>query len=183
MEDHGRTRVAIASCVALLLASCGGGGGGSPTTPSTPPPTPAVAITATGEGNLVIHPSLDSRFSFALETPIRIAETSGGTADWNFARIQMFRNGQETERFELGADVIDRAGYKRISASSNQLYSVAFRFNSDDFDDLTMTLGFSDLKDGRQFTVNVVDNWADVALSLTPLSVPGAGTVRLGGAQ
>jgi hypothetical protein len=173
------TAPALAVCVVLLLASCGGGGGGSPTAPSTPPPSPAVSITAAGEGNMVIHPSLDSRFFFALETPIRITETAGGTADWNFARIQLFRRGQEIERYELGADVIERAGYKKIAARSNQLYTIAFRFNNDDFDDGAVTLGFSDLKDGRQFTVAAADNWADVTISLTALSVPAQGTVRL----
>jgi hypothetical protein len=170
---------ALAAFAVLLLASCGGGGGGSPTTPSTAPSTPAVSITAAGEGNMVIHPSLDSRFAFALETPIRITETAGGTADWNFARIQLLRKGQEVERYELGADVIERAGYKRIAARSNQLYTIAFRFNNEDFDDGAVTLGFSDLKDGRQFTVSAADNWADVTISLTPLSVPAEGTVRL----
>jgi hypothetical protein len=170
---------ALAACAVLLLASCGGGGGGSPTTPSTPPPAPAVSITAAGEGNMVIHPSLDSRFVFALETPIRITETAGGTADWNFARIQLLRKGQEVERYELGADVIERAGYKKIAARSNQLYTIAFRFNNDNFDDGAVTLGFSDLRDGRQFTVSAADNWADVTISLTALSVPAEGTVRL----
>jgi len=170
---------ALAVCAVLLLASCGGGGGGSPTTPSTPPPSPAVSITAAGEGNMVIHPSIDSRFFFALETPIRITETAGGTADWNFARIQLFRRGQEIERYELGADVIERAGYKKIAARSNQIYTIAFRFNNDDFDDGAVTLGFSDLKDGRQFTVADVTGWTDVGLSFTPLSVPPGGTIRL----
>jgi hypothetical protein len=128
---------------------------------------------------MVIHPSLDSRYVFALETPIRITETAGGTADWNFARIQLLRKGQEVERYELGADVIERAGYKRIAARSNQLYTIAFRFNNEDFDDGAVTLGFSDLKDGRQFTVAAADNWADVTISLTALSVPAQGTVRL----
>ena len=129
---------------------------------------------------MVIHPSLDPRLFYALETPIRITETAGGTADWNFARIQLFRNGQETDRYELGADVIERAGYKRVAARSNQLYTVVFRFNDDSFDDGTVTLGFSDLKDGRQFTVANIDGWADVTISLAPLMVPPGGTVRRG---
>jgi hypothetical protein len=75
--------------------------------------------------------------------------------------------------------VIERAGYKKIAARSNQPYTIAFRFNNEDFDDGAVTLGFSDLKDGRQFTVSAADNWADVTISLTPLSVPAEGTVRL----
>jgi hypothetical protein len=173
------TGMAVAALAVIALGSCGGGGGGSPTTPTvTVPPTPAVTITARGEGNLVVHPSLDSRLFFALETPIRITETAGGTADWNFARIQLFKKGVENERYELGADVIERAGYKKVTARANQLYSVAFRFNDENFDDVAITLGFSDLKDGRQFTVAVEDAWSDVAISLTPLSVPPGGTVR-----
>jgi len=163
----------------LALPSCGGGGGSTTPTPTTLPPVPAVSIATSGSGNAVLHPSLDSRFFFALETPIRIQESSGGTADWNFARIQFFRNGRENERFEIGADVIDRAGFKRIAARSNQVYTVVFRNNDENFDDLTITLGFSDIKDGRQFTTTVsFGSFTDITISLTPLSVPATGTVR-----
>lgn len=170
--------VVVASLIAL--GSCGGGGGSTPTTPVvTQPPTPAVAVTAKGEGNLVIHPSLDPRLFFALETPVRIQETAGGTADWNFARIQFFKRGVENERYELGADIIERAGYKKIAARSSQLYTLVFRLNDENFDDATVTLGFADLKDGRQFTVSNVEGWSDVSISLTPLNVPRGGPVRL----
>jgi hypothetical protein len=175
------TGMTVVVAAVIALGSCGGGGGGPTTPPVTTPPTPAVAITARGEGNLVIHPSLDASLSFALETPIRITETGGGTADWNFVRIQLFKNGRENERYELGADVIERAGYKKITARGNQLYTVVFRFNDEGFDDAFVTLGFADLKDGRQFTVNDVTGWTDVAISFTPLSVPPGGTVRLPG--
>jgi len=175
------TGMTVVVAAVIALGSCGGGGGG-PTTPTTTvPPTPAVAITARGEGNLVIHPSLDSGFFFALETPIRITETAGGTADWNFVRIQLFKNGRENERYELGADVIERAGYKKITARSNQVYTPVFRFNDEDFDDAFVTLGFADLKDGRQFSITDVTGWTDATISLTPLSVPPGGTVRLPG--
>ena len=170
--------VYLAGIVALV--SCGGGGGSTTSTPvTTVPPTPAATVTARGEGNMVIHPSLDSRLFFALETPIRVTETGGGTADWNFARIQLFKRGVENERYELGADVIERAGYKKITARLNQVYTPVFRFNDENFDDAIVTLGFADLKDGRQFTVANVTGWNDVTISLTPLSVPGGGTIRL----
>ena len=176
------TGMAVAVIAVIALGSCGGGGSSSPTTPTvTVPPTPAVAITARGEGNLIIHPSIDASFFFALETPIRLTETAGGTADWNFARIQLFRSGVEIERNELGADVIERAGYKKIAARGNQLYTVVFRFNDENFDDAFVTLGFADLKDGRQFTITDVTGWTDVGLSFTPLSVPPGGTIRLPG--
>jgi len=167
----------LAATLSVLVA-CGGDGVVN-TPPPTPPPTPAATVAATGEGALVLHPSVDARFTFALETPIRIRETTGGTADWNFARIQLFRSGVEIERNELGADVIERAGYKKITARVNQVYTPVFRFNDDNFDDARITLGFADLKDGRQFTVNVEDTWSDISISLTPLSVPSPGTIRL----
>jgi hypothetical protein len=180
-----KTRWALAAAALVLstsvLPSCGGGGGSTTPTPTTLPPVPAVAVTTAGSGDLVLHPSLDSRFFFALETPIRIQETAGGNADWNFARIQYFRNGRENERFELGADVIDRAGFKRIAARSNQVYRVIFRNNDENFDDITITLGFSDIKDGRQFTTTVgLATFNDVTFSVTPLRVPDQGAVHYG---
>jgi hypothetical protein len=167
-----RRFVLVALAGALL--SCGGGGGGGTTTSTavTVPPTPAVSITAVGTGNLVLHPSLAAAYTYTLETPIRIRETAGGTADWNFARFSVYKSGREIERGELGADTIRSAGYSRITASSDKTYNVYFRFNSDDFDDLRVTLGFADLKDARQFTVDVTDNWADVTISLTPAVAP-----------
>lgn len=155
---------------AVGLSGCGGGGN-PPTTMPTPPPVPPAAITATGGGALVLHPSIDRRFAIAMETPIRITESGGGSADWGFARMQIFNRGVEVERTELTANDIRAAGFGRISANSNQVYRVIFRFNSDDFDRIDITLGFSDVKDGRQFTVSVPSNsYTEVNLSLTPLS-------------
>ncbi len=173
--------LAPALALAAMLWACGGSDHVvNVPPPTTLPPTPAVTIAATGAGLLVIHPSLDSRFAFAFETPIRITETTGGTADWNFARMQMFRKGAEIERYELGADVIDKAGFKRIAANSNKTYSVAFRTNQDNFDDIIMTLGFSDLKDGRQFTVQIpLSGFSGVDISIIPLSIPSHRVTRL----
>ena len=180
MTQRSAVRVLLAAAAVAALAACGGGPT-EPPPPPPPPPTPAATVTATGEGALVLHPSLDARYTFALETPIRIRETTGGTADWNFARISYFLGGKEIERGELGSDVIQRAGYSRIAANSNQLYNVIFRSNSDNFDRIDITLGFGDIKDARQFTLAVpFSSFSDVNLSLTPLSVPSDGTVRLG---
>jgi hypothetical protein len=181
------TQVLVRAGTLAMMVALGACGGGSPTDPGTgstptPPPTPAAAITATGAGALVLHPRLDGRFTFALETPIRITETAGGSADWNFARISIFLSGREIERYELGADVINNAGYKRIAARSEKVYTVVFRQNSDDFDRVDITLGFGDLKDARQFTVAVpFESLSDVNISLTPMFVPPQGTVTQGG--
>ncbi len=93
--------------------------------------------------------------------------------------MQTFRKGTEIERYELGADVIDRAGFKRVAANSNKTYSVVFRTNQDAFDDIIMTLGFSDLKDGRQFTTQIPFNsFSGVDVSIVPLSIPSHRVVR-----
>jgi hypothetical protein len=170
-----------AGAVLLAVGLCACGSGGPPPTVSTPPPTPAVAITAVGAGAIVVHPSLDLRFGFALETPMRLTETAGGTADWNFARFQLFLNGQEVERNEIGSDVIRAAGFSRVAARSNQVVTAIFRANSDNFDRIDITLGFSDLKDARQFTVAVPgETFTEVNVSLTPLFAPPNGKLRAG---
>ena len=170
--------VAGAALMIIGLTGCGGDTVSNPP-PVTPPPTPTATITGVGSGALTLHPSADPRFGFALETPIKLTESSGGTADWNFARMSVFLNGKEIERFELGSDVIKNAGYNRITPNYNQVVRVYLRMNSDDFDRLDITLGFSDLKDARQFTVAVPFNsFSDVNLSLTPAAVPPTGSVE-----
>jgi hypothetical protein len=157
---------------ALVLGACGSDGV-TPPPPPPPPPPPNAVITATGAGALVLHPSASPAFSIAMETPIRIMETAGGSADWGFARMSIIRRGVEIERLELTANDIRAAGSGRIAANSNQVHTVVFRFNSDDFDDLTLTLGFSDVKDGRQFTVTVPgETFSDVTISPVPRLEP-----------
>lgn len=153
-----------------ISVGCGGGSSPSPTPTAVATPTPAAAVTATGNGALVLHPSANRTFSIAMETPIRVRETGGGTADWNFARLAFFRKGVEIERVEVGADVIRTAGATRITPSSNSAYNLIFRFNSDDFDRLDITLGFTDISTARQFTTLVPGtSFTDVTISLTPL--------------
>lgn len=65
---------------------------------------------------------------------MRISETAGGAADWGFARLSFILKGAEIERLELNANDIRARGYGRIAANSNTVYTVIFRFNSDDFD-------------------------------------------------
>jgi hypothetical protein len=180
MKPVSAIRTGVAAFGLAALVGCGGDGSTPPSTLPTPPPTPAVTITGAGESDLVIHPSADSRFAFALETPVRLTETTGGTADWNFARLSVLRGTTQLERYELTAVDIEKAGFKRIAARSNNLVRIVFRINHDDFDRLEMLLGFGDLKDGRQFTVPVTPAWAQVTISLTPLSVPTHRIDRVG---
>jgi hypothetical protein len=171
---------ASGAAMVLWLGACGGGGGVTgPVTP-TPPATPAVSIAAAGSGPIVVHPSLDPRYGYALVTPILITESGGGSASWDFVRYQIYLSGREIERYELGSADISAAGYHLIAARSSNTYSVVYRQNSEDFDRIDITLGFSDQKDARQFTVAVpFSSFADVGVSPTPLAVPGRGTIRL----
>lgn len=142
--------------VAALSSACGGGSSSSPSPVAVATPTPpAAAVTATGNGTIVLHPSASRTFGLAMELPVRIQETGGGTADWNFARLAFFNRGVEVERVEIGADSIRSAGVTRITPNSNASYVLNFRFNSDTFDRIDVTLGFADIVTARQFTVAI----------------------------
>jgi hypothetical protein len=105
-----------------------------------------------------------------MEMPVRIRETGGGSADWGFARLAFFRRGVEIERVEIGADLIRTAGATRITPSSNATYTLNFRFNSDDFDRIDVTLGFSDIVSGRQFNALIpFTEFVCCSVSTTPL--------------
>ena len=157
----------------ITLTACGGSSGVVGPPPVTTPPVPAASITATGAGALVLHPSRDNRYTIAMETPIRITEGAGGTADWGFARMSIFNRGVEVERTELTANDIRAAGFGRIGASSNTVYNVIFRFNSDTFDRIDITLGFSDVRDARPFTAAVpFGSFTGVNIGLDSLSLP-----------
>jgi hypothetical protein len=166
-------RVSGALLVLVALTACGGSKNPNNPTPVVAPPAPTATITAVGAGSLVVHPSMDSRYCCALEAPLRISETGGGTADWNYVRMQIIKGGREIERFELGATSISSAGYSRVAANSATTRTPILRLNSTDFDRIDLTLGFSDLKDARQFTVAVpFDSFGDVTLSFVPLFAP-----------
>jgi hypothetical protein len=159
------------SALALSLLSGCGGDGPPVVGPGSGPEARSANITATGGGVLVVHPSANTVYLVALSTPIRITETAGGSADWNFARLSLYLRGVEIERSEMGANELQAAGFGRIPGNSNQVYRTIFRFNADDFDRIDVTLGFTDLKDGRQFTAIVPSNsFPGVDLSFTPLS-------------
>jgi hypothetical protein len=162
-------RQLLAVCALVAFAACGGDGNGPPT---ALPITPTVSITATGNGLLVIHPSLDAVWCCKLYTPITVQETAGGTASWNFARFSVWLNGVEIERGEIGADILAQPpDWTSIEARQDEDYALVFGINSTDFDDLTLTLGFSDRKDGRQFMEDIpFTSFDGVDLSVIPLA-------------
>ena len=164
----------FAAALPLALGACGGDSG-SPGGPSTPRPTPAAVINAVGDGMLTVHPSLQG-FNAALEAPVIIRETAGGSADWTSARFTAFRSGQEIARREITADVLAGAGFTRIAPNQNETYALVFHINTVDFDAWTITLRFADQRDGRLLTVDVpASTWDGVDLSFAPLNRPEPG--------
>jgi hypothetical protein len=161
------------------LAACGGGSS-SPTAPVVPTPAPSnAAVTAAGAGRLVFHPSRYSTWSYALETPVRIRETGGAQAKWNYARLSLVRGGRELERAEIGADILaSPPDWTNIAANTDAAYNLVFRLNSSDFDRVDITLGFTDVRTGRQFTADVpFGSFSGVDISFVPLSLPPGGEV------
>lgn len=159
------TRWSLVTVLALSLLGAGCGG----STPAPTPVVPAATVTAIGEGALVIHPSADGRFSAALETPVRVRETTGGSATWNFARMSLLSGTKEIERAEIGQDTIAAAGYGTVAANSNALVTLYFHFNTSDFTNVTITFGMTDKKDSRALNVDVpFTSFTAVNISLVP---------------
>ncbi len=174
--------VAVAAAVVSLVA-CGGGGSSSPTSPATPAPTPTpnAAVTASGSGYLVIHPSQYSTWLYTFELPVRIRETSGGKAKWNYARLQLFWRGTQVERAEIGADILAAPpDVTNILPSSDMNIKLYFHLNNTQFDDIRLTLNFTDVNSLRDLTVEVpLSSFTGVNVSPVAASRPVPGVVRL----
>jgi len=155
------------------LVACGGSS--TPSTPRTPVVvTPAATVEASGSGNIEVHPSSLSGFGAALVMPIRVHETGGGKADWTYARYSALLRGVELERKEFTSDSLISAGISKITANQNTVYDLTFHVNATNFDNIIITLGFSDLKDARQFSTQVpLSSFSGVVSSPTPTSRPG----------
>jgi len=117
----------FAAALPLALGACGGDN--DPVVGPSPPLSTAAAITATGDGMLTVHPSLQG-FNAALEAPIIIRETAGGSADWTSARFTALKNGQEIARREVTADVLAGAGFTRIAPNQDEAYALVFHINT-----------------------------------------------------
>jgi hypothetical protein len=172
---------AVAALAMVGMVACGGGGS-SPTTPTAATPVPsAAAVTASGAGYVVIHPSKYSTWAYAVETSIRIRETGGGQAKWNYARVSLLRGGREIERAEIGADIIaSPPDWSNITASQNTTYGLVYHLNSGTFDRIDVTLGFTDIHSGRQFTAEVpFSSFSGIDASVVAMSLPSPVVRRL----
>ncbi len=159
----------FATALPLALGACGGDSG-TPSAPSTPAPAPAAAIDAAGNGFLTVHPSSQG-FNAALEVPVTIRETAGGSADWTSARFTALKSGQEIARREVTADVLAGAGFTRIAPRQDEAYVLVFHINAADFDGWTITLRFVDRMNGSPLTVDVpASTWDGVDISFVPLN-------------
>ena len=168
-----RLKLAFLAVSCLMFSACGGGSS-SPTPVTTLPPTPNATIETVGAGRIEVHPSAVSSHAVAVVFPISIRETAGGSANWNFMRVSYLLEGREIERAERTATEISATGASNIGPRASVTQNVTLRSNSNDWDDVTITLGFSDKKDGRQFTTNVPFNsFSGVILDFSPAVAPG----------
>jgi hypothetical protein len=186
MRQSARRLLSFVVLAPLLVGLPGCGGGGSnanvaaPTPPTQPPAPPAAAMTVTAAGKLVVHPSADPKFAIALETPLELRETGGGPAVWAYARLSLFKGGNEIERNDFGASDLRAEGVSQIAPNSSHTYALIFRFNASDFDAVTVTLGFQDANTGNRLTVDVpFDSFPGVDINLTPMSLPHDRAVRI----
>lgn len=168
--------------LALGVAGCDDDDDNSPA-PSSPD-APEAAVTSTGDGLLVVHPSADPAWGWAVAAPVRIAEHNGGSASWNWARISLYRDGAEVERAEIGADELGDAGFSNIGANSAQTVTLVFRLNNNTFDYFILGLRFTDLRDGSPIPSGVpFETFEGVGVSLEPLSQPPDEVERLPAGQ
>ena len=133
------------------FVACGDSGSNNTMPTPTAPVVPAASIAAVGNGAILVHPSALPSHIAAIEFPLRITESGGGSAIWNFFRTSYFLAGVEVERAELGSGVIRDGGFRDIAANSTTNVSVVTRVNGTDFDTIVVTLGFADTRDGRTF--------------------------------
>jgi hypothetical protein len=77
-------------------------------------------------------------------------ETAGGTARINYARYSARLRGVEIERAEIGSDQ-----FSTYTLGPNKSTNIAmlFRVNVLGFDDIVITVGLTDQRDGRQFEI------------------------------
>ena len=69
--------------------------------------------------------------------------------------------------------MIRNNGWASIGANSNAVFNVVFRFNSNDFDTISVTLGFTDTATGRPFEALIPESsFSGATISLTPLKRP-----------
>ena len=179
-----KSLLVVAAVAAVTgLVACGGGGSSSPTTPSTPAPTPTpnASVTVSGSGMLVIHPSKYSTWLYTIELPVRVRETGGGKAKWNYARLQLLRRGSQIERAEIGADILTAPpDVSNILPSSDMNIRLYFRLNHADFDDVRLTLNFTDVNTLRELTAEVpLSSFSGVDTSLVAASRPAPAVIRL----
>jgi hypothetical protein len=161
-----------------VLPACGGGSTTPTTPPVTTPPARSAAVTATGAGVITIAPSINRTWCCALRTPVRVTETGGGNAKWNFARMSTFKAGREMERSEITAnDLASPPDVTNITPNSNNTFDLIFRLNGTDFDRIDVTLGMTDKNGGRTFDV-IVPFGSFSGVTSSPVALKDGAVIR-----
>jgi hypothetical protein len=159
------TRITVALALAGLAACGGGGGGGSTTAPTAPtgPTQASITVTQTGQAQVCVSPL--ASFNLRLAIPIRITESAGMGANFNFIRLQLLRGGVEIERQEVGStSIIAGLGSNRLAASGNVSAPLRMDFNSSNFDNFNLLFNFTDDRGNvLQANLNNITNVVAVA--------------------
>ncbi len=123
------------------LPACGGGGTSTPT--PVGPSQANIVVTQTSQAQVCLSPL--ASFNLRLAIPIRITESAGLGANFNFVRLQLLRGGVEIERQEIGASSITAGlGTNRVAANATINAPLRMDFNTSNFDNFNLLFNFTD---------------------------------------
>jgi hypothetical protein len=145
--------LALAACLSLVLPACGGGGS---STPTTLPPGPSQASITITVSNAVVSFSPRVGFNYDLNFNLRVAETAGVGASFNFIRGDFYTaGGTFIERQEIVATQLGR-----VPPSQAISAPILLSFNSDPNPGryTIITTGFTDDK-GNSLSATVRINF------------------------
>jgi hypothetical protein len=157
--------------LSVFLTGCGGGSATTPTPVATPTPTPASAVLSVNyiNGTAKVGWSKDPRYTYGLQFQVQIAETGGLAVHADYVRLQLLRNGVESERDEItAADIIAGVGTNLIQANTNPTWTLILRFNDDRWSTFNLFFHFTDVK-GNIFTP-VIASFPDIVEVTNALS-------------
>jgi hypothetical protein len=136
---------ALTMMLMAVVGSAGCGGGSSPTaaTVASPIARAILLVSQTSVGLVGLSPT--STHLLRLTLPVEIRVTNNTACNLNYARLRLFRGGEEIERAEVTAnEIVALAGTNRVTNGRGLTLTITFDFNSIDFDNAAILLGATD---------------------------------------